>query len=126
MEVRYFLHKGRSWELRMGISISHGLPLCCTQSGVQNLELDNTVPIRETVSASASAKKVSTTNFQLSSPAFVDGRNFPIEYTCDGAGMSPALAWSGAPAGTKSFAVTFDTLPGPLRRTKLIQESMRC
>ena len=80
-----------------------------------DLKLDNTVLIRKTVSASASSKKVSTTNFQLSSPAFVDGGKFPIEYTCDGAGMSPALAWSGAPAGTKSFAVTFDTLPGPPR-----------
>jgi len=80
-----------------------------------DLKLDNTVLIRKTVSASASSKKVSTTNFQLSSPAFVDGGKFPSEYTCDGAGMSPALAWSGAPAGTKSFAVTFDTLPGPPR-----------
>jgi phosphatidylethanolamine-binding protein (PEBP) family uncharacterized protein len=80
-----------------------------------DLKLDNTVLIRKTVSASASSKKVSTTNFQLSSPAFVDGGKFPIEYTCDGASMSPALAWSGAPAGTKSFAITFDTLPGPPR-----------
>ncbi len=80
-----------------------------------DLKLDNTVLIRKTISAPASSKQVSTANFQLTSPAFVDGGKFPIEYTCDGASMSPALAWSGAPAGTKSFAITFDTLPGPPR-----------
>ena len=30
----------------------------------------------------------------------------PKEFTCDGAGISPPVAWSGAPAGTKSFAVS--------------------
>jgi len=80
-----------------------------------DLKLDNTVLIRKTVSASASSKQVSTANFQLTSPAFVDGGKFPIEYTCDGSSISPALTWSGAPAGTKSFAITFDTLPGPPR-----------
>lgn len=34
-----------------------------------------------------------------------DGR-LPTEFTCDGAGISPPVAWSGAPAGTKSFAVS--------------------
>jgi phosphatidylethanolamine-binding protein (PEBP) family uncharacterized protein len=80
-----------------------------------DLKLDNTVLIRKTISAPASSKQVSTANFQLTSPAFVDGGKFPIEYTCDGSSISPALAWSGAPAGTKSFAITFDTLPGPPR-----------
>lgn len=80
-----------------------------------DLKLDNTVLIRKTFSASASSKQVSTANFQLTSPTFVDGGKFPIEYTCDGSSISPALAWSGAPAGTKSFAITFDTLPGPPR-----------
>jgi phosphatidylethanolamine-binding protein (PEBP) family uncharacterized protein len=80
-----------------------------------DLKLDNTVLIRKTISASATSKQVSTANFQLTSPTFVDGGKFPIEYTCDGSSISPALAWSGAPAGTKSFAITFDTLPGPPR-----------
>ena len=80
-----------------------------------DLKLDNTVLIRKTISASASSKQVSTANFQLTSPTFVDGGKFPIEYTCDGSSISPALAWSGAPAGTKSLSITFDTLPGPPR-----------
>lgn len=80
-----------------------------------DLKLDNTVLIRKTISAPAISKKVSTANFQLTSPAFVEGGKFPIEYTCDGASISPPLAWGGAPAGTKTFAITFDTLPGPPR-----------
>jgi phosphatidylethanolamine-binding protein (PEBP) family uncharacterized protein len=80
-----------------------------------DLKLDNTVLIRKTISAPATSKKVSTANFQLTSPTFTEGGKFPIEYTCDGASISPPLAWGGAPAGTKSFAITFDTLPGPPR-----------
>jgi Raf kinase inhibitor-like YbhB/YbcL family protein len=41
----------------------------------------------------------------LSSPAFAPGGAIPSEYTCDGADISPPLAWSGAPAGTRSFVL---------------------
>jgi len=44
--------------------------------------------------------------FELSSPDFKDGGQLPVASTCDGSGTAPALAWSGAPAGTKSFALT--------------------
>jgi Raf kinase inhibitor-like YbhB/YbcL family protein len=46
---------------------------------------------------------------QLTSPDIKDGVPIAQEqlYTrCGGSNVSPALAWSGAPAGTKSFAVT--------------------
>ena len=41
----------------------------------------------------------------LSSPAFAPGDAIPSEYTCDGADISPPLAWSGAPAATRSFVL---------------------
>ena len=41
-----------------------------------------------------------------------DGGQLPAEFTCDGAGVSPPVAWSGAPAGTVEFAVLMSTLPG--------------
>jgi Raf kinase inhibitor-like YbhB/YbcL family protein len=44
------------------------------------------------------------TSFVLSSSA-VTGDTLPVDYTCDGEGVSPPLAWSGAPAGTQSYAV---------------------
>ena len=46
---------------------------------------------------------------QLTSSAFTDGGKIPQPYVMPGAGgrnLSLPLAWSGAPAGTKSFALT--------------------
>jgi len=80
-----------------------------------DLKLDNTVLMRRTIKSPLMTKSVSPTNFQLTSPAFTDGGRFPVDYTCDGNSISPPLSWSGAPTGTKSFAITFDTLPGPPR-----------
>ena len=49
--------------------------------------------------------------FSLVSAAAVAG-TLPADYTCDGAGSTPALAWSNAPAGTTEFALLMSTLPG--------------
>ncbi len=51
--------------------------------------------------------------FQLTSTAFTDNGTMGAEYTCDseaGAGHSPPLAWTGAPAGTTEFALLATTL----------------
>lgn len=49
----------------------------------------------------------------LTSTAFGDGTPIPVKYTCDGADVSPPLAWSGAPAGTKTFALICDDPDAP-------------
>jgi Raf kinase inhibitor-like YbhB/YbcL family protein len=49
----------------------------------------------------------------LSSPAFAPGGPIPAEYTCDAANVAPALQWSGAPAGTKSFVLIVDDPDAP-------------
>jgi Raf kinase inhibitor-like YbhB/YbcL family protein len=51
--------------------------------------------------------------FELKSPAFKAGEAIPREYTCDGRDAAPALAWSDAPAGTKSFALIVDDPDAP-------------
>ncbi len=43
--------------------------------------------------------------FALRSPAVGHGGVLPVEFTGDGASLSPPLEWSGAPAGTKAFVV---------------------
>ncbi|HSH93386.1 MAG TPA: YHYH protein [Roseimicrobium sp.] len=54
-----------------------------------------------------------TGNFFLTSSVVTNGGALPLEYTGDGAGISPPIEWKGAPAGTKSFAVVMDHLaPG--------------
>ncbi|HEY5982739.1 MAG TPA: YbhB/YbcL family Raf kinase inhibitor-like protein [Anaerolineales bacterium] len=50
----------------------------------------------------------------LTSTAFAAGEAIPAVYSCDGKGISPPLAWSGAPAGTKSFALIMDDPDAPL------------
>jgi Raf kinase inhibitor-like YbhB/YbcL family protein len=42
---------------------------------------------------------------RLESPAFAHDARIPPRHTCDGDDVSPALRWSGAPAGTQSFAL---------------------
>ena len=41
----------------------------------------------------------------VTSTAFADLAAIPTDHTCSGANTSPALAWTGAPATTKSFAI---------------------
>ena len=52
-------------------------------------------------------------SFTLTSTAFADGEAIPATYTCDGANVSPPLSWTGAPAGTKSFALMLDDPNAP-------------
>ncbi len=49
----------------------------------------------------------------VTSGAFASGAGIPSKYTCDGADTSPALAWSGAPAGTAAFALIADDPDAP-------------
>jgi phosphatidylethanolamine-binding protein (PEBP) family uncharacterized protein len=56
---------------------------------------------------SQSQQTISATSetFVLHSPEVVDGGQLPKDYTGDGTGATLPLEWSGAPDGTKSFAV---------------------
>jgi Raf kinase inhibitor-like YbhB/YbcL family protein len=49
----------------------------------------------------------------LTSPAFAHGEPIPRVHTCEGQDLSPPLSWSGAPAGTKSFALIVDDPDAP-------------
>jgi Raf kinase inhibitor-like YbhB/YbcL family protein len=50
----------------------------------------------------------------LTSSAFREGEAIPEKHTCDGLDLSPALAWSGAPAGTRSLALLCDDPDAPV------------
>ena len=52
---------------------------------------------------------------QLTSTAFAHEGAIPDKHTCDGADLSPELAWSGVPAGTASLALICDDPDAPGR-----------
>jgi len=55
-----------------------------------------------------------TMAFTLTTTAFSAGGAIPKKHTCDGADLSPALAWNDAPAGTQTFALIADDPDAPV------------
>src|SRR3989442_4421546 len=51
--------------------------------------------------------------FELESSAFKAGETIPRKHTCDGQDLSPPLAWTDPPPGTKSFALVCDDPDAP-------------
>ena len=49
----------------------------------------------------------------ITSPFFKEGEMIPALFTCDGEDHSPALSWSGIPAGTSSLALICDDPDAP-------------
>jgi phosphatidylethanolamine-binding protein (PEBP) family uncharacterized protein len=56
---------------------------------------------------------MSDTTLTLTSTAFEQDGQIPSKYTCEGEDLSPALSWTGAPAGTRSFAMIVDDPDAP-------------
>ena len=50
----------------------------------------------------------------LTSTAFREGEVIPSQYTCDGKGVSPPLAWTDPPSDAKSFALINDDPDAPM------------
>ena len=51
--------------------------------------------------------------FRIYSPAFSEGGPIPRAHTCDGADLSPPLAWSELPDGTRELALIMDDPDAP-------------
>ncbi|HXK33084.1 MAG TPA: YbhB/YbcL family Raf kinase inhibitor-like protein [Dehalococcoidia bacterium] len=51
--------------------------------------------------------------FRLTSEMFGDGETLPVDFTCNGANVSPPLAWENVPDGTQSFALIMDDPDAP-------------
>jgi len=50
----------------------------------------------------------------ITSTAFTDGQPIPAKHTGDGEDVSPPLAWTGTPAGTKELALIVDDPDAPM------------
>jgi len=53
-------------------------------------------------------------NIKISAEAFENRSMIPVEYTCDGENISPALFWTGIPTGTKSIVLIMDDPDAPM------------
>lgn len=51
--------------------------------------------------------------FSLASPSFAHGEEIPRRHTCQGQDLSPRLEWSGAPPGTRAFALIVEDPDAP-------------
>ncbi len=63
--------------------------------------------------APSPSAKADAPGFVLTSPAFKNNEAIPTKYTADGEGISPPLAWSGAPKTTREFALIMDDPDAP-------------
>ncbi len=60
--------------------------------------------------------------FNLTSSVFDPNASMPAKYTCEGVNISPPLAWSGAPASAKGFALIVEDpdAPDPAKPTRVV------
>lgn len=52
--------------------------------------------------------------FEIKTFAFSVGGEIPVQYSCDGADLSPPFEWVNVPEGTKSFALISDDPDAPM------------
>ncbi|HVN65281.1 MAG TPA: YbhB/YbcL family Raf kinase inhibitor-like protein [Methanomicrobiales archaeon] len=52
-------------------------------------------------------------SLEVTSPAFPDGGQIPVNHTCDGANRSPPLAWGPVPSGTAALAIIVTDTDAP-------------
>ena len=50
--------------------------------------------------------RLAAASIEVMSPAFGPNEPFPLEFTCDGAGISPPVEWQTGPDGTESYALS--------------------
>jgi hypothetical protein len=67
------------------------------------------------IALTAAASAQEPAKITVTSPAFKHGQPLPVDYTADGKNISPPLAWSNLPAGTREIAVIHEdpTAPTP-------------
>jgi len=63
--------------------------------------------------AQSAAKGASNMAFTIQSSDFANGADIPRAFSCEGEDRSPNLSWSGAPEGTKAFALIADDPDAP-------------
>lgn len=66
-----------------------------------------------TAASACSETRTNAMSMKLASPAFSAQAAIPARHTCEGGDVSPALQWSGIPAGARSLALIVDDPDAP-------------
>ena len=66
-----------------------------------------------TITCACGQKVRAPMSISLTSTAFGPNQAIPAKYTCQGANLSPPLAWTGLPQGTRSLALVVDDPDAP-------------
>jgi Raf kinase inhibitor-like YbhB/YbcL family protein len=65
------------------------------------------------VPAEVRGQKAASSKIELKTTSFTPGGSIPKRFTCEAADVSPALAWTDPPLGTRSFAIIEDDPDAP-------------
>ena len=72
------------------------------------MRLRNAIYAVLVLSVASTAAAQTPATLTVTSPTLKANEVVPIDHTADGKNVSPALAWTGAPAATKQFALVYD------------------
>jgi len=92
-----------SWRLLLGV--------CCVL--LSPILLLPVVSCGNPASGSAQEKAPPQSSFRIESAAFKEGALIPARFSCQGENVSPPLAWTDPPAGTRSFALIVEDPDAP-------------
>jgi Raf kinase inhibitor-like YbhB/YbcL family protein len=97
-----------------------GCAIACGKS--KSSTTDTSMVNNAIASADTTTLRPMSALLNLSSSAFAANAPIPSKYTCEGANVSPPLAWSGAPATAKSFALIVEDpdAPDPAKPTRVV------
>jgi Raf kinase inhibitor-like YbhB/YbcL family protein len=97
-----------------------GCAIACGKS--KSSTADTSMVNNAIASADTTTLRPMSALLNLSSSAFAANAAIPSKYTCEGANVSPPLAWSGAPATAKSFVLIVEDpdAPDPAKPTRVV------
>jgi Raf kinase inhibitor-like YbhB/YbcL family protein len=83
---------------------------------------DTSLVARAKAGADTTTLRPMSALLNLSSTAFAANATIPAKYTCEGANISPPLAWSGASSRARSFALIVEDpdAPDPAKPTRVV------
>jgi len=87
--------------------------MSCHSLGMTRVWLVGGIVFTLVIATVATSEEHTAMSFTLSSPAFSNGDAIPIRHTCEGDDVSPALAWTAPPAGTRSLVLVVDDPDAP-------------